>query len=90
VKFFKYFIMNQSTFFKDIIISYQINHSQLTRFKANQSITVPPVKKLKCYNAFKCSAVRIWNCLPLSMRNIRSVNTFKTVFKQWLFLNMIK
>jgi endonuclease/exonuclease/phosphatase family metal-dependent hydrolase len=88
VKFFKYFKLNQSVFFRDLILENQIYHNQNTRFRANNCLNIPPVRKTKCFNSFKCSAIRIWNGLPITMRDCNTVSSFKTALRQWLLLTM--
>lgn len=54
---------------------------------SNLNFLSKPVFKLKSYGkrSFSCAAPELWNSLPLNIRSVNSLSTFKKLVKTWLF-----
>lgn len=72
------------TYLCELLTDYQPNRS-LRSF--NQDLLVIPKSRLKCRGdrTFCIAAPRLWNALPLSVRQASSVNIFKSRLKTFLF-----
>ena len=64
-----------------------IKTSNRTLRSSNQMLLVVPSVKLKSYGSrtFKYAAPFEWNKLPLSLKSITSLDSFKTALKTYLF-----
>ena len=50
----------------------------------NNDLKVPEKPKLKCLG-FTYNGVKLFNMLPLQMRETKNPNTFKTMTKDWIW-----
>ena len=49
-------------------------------------LVVPPARKERCgERAFSCCAPRIWNALPLSLRSLPTLSSFRAQLKTFMF-----
>ncbi|MCG8048031.1 MAG: hypothetical protein N0E48_20820, partial [Candidatus Thiodiazotropha endolucinida] len=58
-------------------------HSLNLRSSTNGSLYVPKARTSLYSGSFSCSAPRMWNTLPQSVKNAGSLNTFKTNLKSF-------
>ena len=66
---------------------YQVSHNINTRSRSN---AVPEYQRLEvCQRAVSFAGPKIWNTIPLSIRNSSSLNLFKTAFKSYLLSSYI-
>ena len=50
----------------------------------NKDLKVPEKPKLKCLG-FTCNGAKLFNMLPIQMREIKNLNTFKTMTNDWIW-----
>ena len=84
IKFYQYFREDRNAHFKLLIENNQIHHKQNTRFRANECLNYPLVLKSKCFSCFVFSAVKLWNKLPIAVRNSNSAQCFKQALRKFL------
>ena len=56
-----------------------------TRSSSSELLIVPRSKTGYGDRSFSVAAPKLWNRLPLEIRSIRTINSFKTALKSWLF-----
>ena len=61
------------------------SHSINTRSGNNRTLAIPQYSLSIYSNSFTVAATRLWNELPISLRNARSLNTFKKGYKALYF-----
>lgn len=59
-------------------------HGHLTRFVADNCYSLPQVSKTVCRNQFLFNAVKLWNVLPQSLKEIDATSSFKRSLKLYL------
>ena len=68
------------------VLSYQTNHSHETRSAVNEILNLPLLSRSKCQRSFLYNGIKIWNDIPLRIRNIdEDLNSFKKLLKKFLF-----
>ena len=67
------------------VFSYQTHHSYETRAVSNQELTLPYLIRSKCQRSFLYNGIKIWNNIPLQIRNVHeNLNSFKKLLKEFL------
>lgn len=84
VKFYQYYVKQRSRFFKSLILSYQVSHNISTRFKSKECLNFPLVHKSKCLSSFVYTCLKLWNDLPLSIRTVKCLFSFKRTLRNHL------
>lgn len=77
IKFYQYFILARSHYFYDIFNKIQIQHSIPTRFKTSHCLNFPAVYKSKVFKSFVYKSVKIWNDIPVDIKQCKSLYIFK-------------
>jgi hypothetical protein len=85
IKFFKYYKLNYSIYFQKIINDAQVEHSILTRFKANNNLNYLRFNLSLCHCSFIHQSIKLWNILPVEIRNIQSFYAFKRALRKYYF-----
>ena len=75
---------NTESYFKTRIFDLQRTHSYPTRFRANNCLVTPQYLKNKCFSSFLYNSIKVWNSLPLEVREIRDFDKFKRKYKTWI------
>lgn len=86
IKFYQYHIFNRSRFFSSKILSIQTEHQRETRFKNSRCLNSPVFTKSVCFNSFLHQAIKIWNNIPLDIRDSLSPYIFKRSIKMFFLL----
>ena len=89
VKFFMSYQLGFHYHFIPIINNLLPNHSYSTRHRSNDLFNVPFYNLSRCQNSFVYNACNFWNQLPVTIRNLDSLNLFKNGCKKFLFSNEI-
>lgn len=84
IKTYKSFILGQHEFFVTNFKRLIPDHGYRTRHKAAGNINVPFCCKSRCQQSFLFNASKIWNDIPIVIRNSPSLFVFKNKFKQHL------
>ena len=84
VKFFRYNTLCEDIYFNRRITSCQVDHGRLTRFKADLLLTCPSFTKSLYYSSFLYRSIILWNELPLFIRSLNSLVSFKRELRQFL------
>ena len=83
-KFFKYYKLNSNCYFYNKISQQIIRHSFHTRFSSNESLLLPKSNITKIQNSFLYCAINHWNSIPRSIKNCKSVYSFKKAIKLYI------
>ena len=62
----------------------QIRHNISTRFSRTEMLTLPFMRFTKCQRSFIYTGIKVWNKLPIEIRNTDKLNTFKRSLKSFL------
>ena len=74
------------TYLQDMISLHQNEHSMSLRCTSSMRLTVPRTKMITYGDrTFAYAAPKLWNCLPDSVKNSKSLEQFKSVLKTHLF-----
>ena len=73
-------------YLKDLLKPY-VNARESRRSQNHQRLVLPKVKKTFGERAFSYGAPRLWNALPLDIKNAKSLDIFKKSTKTFLFDN---
>ena len=81
--------INESSrpYFRDKIADFQVSHDHSTRFSINDGLVPPSFSTTKFKASFLYNSIRLWNNLPLFIRNSISINIFKTRLRAHLLAN---
>jgi len=77
VRFFKYFVLEQNSYFRDSFLTQSISHPYQTRGRENSNFNIPLIKSSKLYNSFMYNAFILWNRLPNYIKNFSTLKNFK-------------
>ena len=67
------------------VLSYQTNHLHGTRSVHNQNLNLLFFTRIKCQRSFLYNGIKIWNSLPLNIKNVQdNLKSFKKLFKNHL------
>ena len=72
------------TYFNDKILSLAPIHDHGTRFVSNISYTLPPLFKSVSHRQFLFTTIKLWNSLPVYLKEIEDSNLFRTSLKSWI------
>lgn len=77
--------LNEPAYLKDML-HYQSNKAYSLRSQHNQSLYIPPTKRMKCGDrAFFHCAPTLWNALPANVKSCETLCAFKNSLKTYLF-----
>ena len=81
---FTYKALNNLTpsYISDLLKPTSQAHTRNLRSSENGSLTIPKTKTALYSGSFSCSAPKLWNTLPASVRLSSSLNTFKRQVKE--------
>ena len=72
------------SYFKARISGLQNVHSYSTRFRSNNCLVTPQYSKSRCFGSFLYNSIKVWNTLPIEIREIGNFGKFKRKLKTWL------
>ena len=68
-------------YLSDVFTRISMVHNRNLRSVDNDLLRVPTSKTDFYENSFTISATKLWNCIPLNIRNIEGLNEFKRALK---------
>ena len=71
-------------YFSDVFTRISMVHNRNLRSVDNDLLRVPTSKTNFYENSFTISATKLWNIIPLNIRNIERLNEFKRALKSYL------
>ena len=84
VKLYKILLLHNHEYFARNFANLTVEHNYNTRFNASSKFNTPFFSRTKCQNSFIYQSVRIWNSIPLNIREAPSLRNFKTLLKKFL------
>lgn len=84
IKVFKTTKLEQHPFFNTHFERLIPNHNYPTRHADNMKYNTPDMRLSKCFNSFIYKGVKIWNELPIEIRNLPTLSVFKRRLKFYL------
>ena len=81
IRFYKYYKMELSDVFVARASALEIQHGYATRSASNQNINLPQFRLSKTNKSFFKNAIKRWNDLPLGIKNLDKLQTFKKQLK---------
>ena len=69
IQIYKYYVPGIGSYFKEKICDNQTTHNYTTRFASNKNLVLPLVHSSKIYNSFFLNALKLWNDLPVLIKN---------------------
>ena len=85
IKMYSIIQLNNHDFLAAKLLSYQTNHSHVTRSVQNQNLKLPLYRLAKCQRSFLYKGIGTWNELPPHVRNVQvDINSFKKLLKNHL------
>ena len=70
--------------FNSIVVQLIPDHTHNTRFRNSNSYSLPSVFKTVSHNQFFFNAIKMWNSLPIYLKNIQMPSHFKSSLKLYL------
>ena len=74
-------------YISDVFTKVSESHVRNLRSVDNDLLRVPSSRTSYYENSFTISSAKLWNELPLDIRSISALNTFKNTLKAHLFKN---
>ena len=74
-------------YISDVFTNVSESHVRNLRSVDNDLLRVPRSRTSYFENSFTISSAKLWNELPLDIRSISTLNTFKNTLKAHLFKN---
>ena len=87
IKFYKCFNLGIHSYFTEHIRNYVPVHSHRTRFTDNERLNLPRHRLASSQKCFLYSSIKVWNTLPMYLRNLSSMNSFKSNLKLHILNN---
>ena len=87
IKFYKCFNLGIHSYFTEHIRNYVPVHSHRTRFTDNERLNLPRHRLASSQKYFLYSSIKVWNTLPMYLRNLSSMNSFKSNLKLHILNN---
>ena len=84
LKLYKILHMNSHEYFARNLVDLMTEHRYETRFNLMSNLNIPFFSKSKCQNCFMYQAVKLWNRIPVVIRNAPSLGAFKSSLKKYL------
>ena len=81
VQFHKDTVSAQCAYFADKIAEEQVHHDHLTRAKADNKLTLPFPRISKYISSYIYQGIKIWNTVPLEIRNTNCILIFKRLHR---------
>ena len=82
LNFFQILKLGKHCYFKDKIHALQASHSHQTRFASSGQYNLPMMNFTKCQNSFVYQGLKSWNNLPIALKNLDKLCTFKSQVKK--------
>ena len=87
VKFHKYYIKKESSYFLNKFNELRVLHNLNTRLNRNNLFNNPSINSSKMYRSFYYFAIKKWNQIPGPIRSIPKHKSFKKQLKKYLLSN---
>jgi hypothetical protein len=81
VKFYNVFILGQHEHLLNCLLPLLPTHQYGTRHRENNNFNLPVCTKARYQRSFLFKSVKIWNCIPVLIRNCQGVTLFKKYLK---------
>jgi len=81
IRMYKYINLGVSDYFLNKYIACGVQHGISTRFSNNRNLNLPPIHKSLYRNSFFINSIKHWNDLPILIKNLTSVYSFKKQLK---------
>ena len=85
IKMYQIMKMHWHKYFYDKINSFQVIHAHETRSSDSEQLNAPLLRSSKCQRSFLFRSIKIWNEIPLFIRNSVKLTIFKSQLRNFLF-----
>ena len=85
IKMHQILVSKTHRYFLDLIQSTQPVNQHRTRFWTSERLILPYMRFSKCQNSFFYIGLKLWNKLPVALRNIKVETKFKNKLKEFIF-----
>ena len=82
MNFYKIIYQDKANYILNDLSLSQIPH--VMQLRNNDKFRLPVIRVLKFKQSLIYRGTKIWNTLPISIKNAPSVNVFKKILKGWL------
>lgn len=89
LKMFKSITLKNHIHFVHKFIDLLPNHHHITRFSHSYQYNIPHYNKAIAHKFFLYQAIKIYNILPINLKLINNINSFKFQLKQFLLNNSL-
>ena len=89
VKFFQNCVLHRNLYFQKLIDQLRPQHSYSTRFSGGRCLNFPKSRISKLHSSFLFKSIHFWNNLPIGLREINSIFSFKRELKKHLLERII-
>ena len=84
LKLCKIMFLNGHNYFRIKMLQLASSHSHETRFNSQSNLNSPFFTKSKCQNSFLYQSVKVWNSIPVEIRNSPSIGVLKKSLKKYI------
>ena len=77
MKFYRFVKLEQNATFAFLAAQNSVHHSYQTRFRDSHNINIPRIHSSRTYSSFFYNSIKFWNELPLCVKNLPTVGSFK-------------
>ena len=84
IRLYKYINRNDNNFFKEKSRTDSITHPYVTRSASSGNYHIPQINLSIIYKSFYYNAVKLWNEIPPSIKNLNSLIKFRKHLKSFL------